>query len=356
MLVERIEGKWIAAFVRTLRLCRIGPGDAVAILSETQSRPILVELAELALCQIGARAFHVRMPSPPAQGNVAVRSTGASAAIGELAPVIATLSQVHTVVDCTVEGLLHARELPRILQGGARVFMISNEHPEILERLQPEPWLAPVVEQAKAKLRAASRMTVRSAAGTNLVVDVREAPVRGAAGYVDAPGQVAYWPGGLCLCFPARGCVNGRVVLDEGDVNLTFKRYLASPVELVVENDFVVAVNGHGLDGDLLRSYYAAWNDRGAYGVSHVGWGLNPRARWDSLAMYDKAQTNGTELRAFAGNFLFSTGANEHAGRFTQGHFDFPMRNCTIALDGEMVVDTGRVLGLVVPQETGTRT
>lgn len=351
MLVERIEEKWIAAFVQALRLCRIGAGDSVAILSETQSREVLVQLAELALCRLGASCFHLRMPSPVVQGGIAVRSTGASAAIGGLAPVITALSQVHTVVDCTVEGLLHARELPSILEGGARVFMISNEHPEILERLQPDARLAPVVAQAKARLAAASRMTVRSAAGTDLVIDVRQAPVRGSAGYADQPGQVAYWPGGLCLCFPRQRCVNGRVVLDEGDVNLTFKRYIAKPVELVVENDFVVDVRGQGLDADLLRSYYAAWNDRGAYGVSHVGWGLNPLARWDSLAMYDKAQINGTELRAFAGNFLFSTGANEHAGRFTQGHFDFPMRHCSIALDGELVVDAGRLLA--APQARG---
>ena len=52
---------------------------------------------------------------------------------------------------------------------------------------------------------------------------------------------------------------------------------------------------------------------------------------------------NGTELRAFAGNFLYSTGANEHADRFTRGHFDFPMRNCTVALDGRTVVDAGKV-------------
>lgn len=29
---------------------------------------------------------------------------------------------------------------------------------------------------------------------------------------------------------------------------------------------------------------------------------------------------------AFAGNFLFSTGANEFARRFTDGHFDLPVR------------------------------
>ena len=63
-----------------------------------------------------------------------------------------------------------------------------------------------------------------------------------------------------------------------------------------------------------MRRYFAAWGDREAYAVTHVGWGMNPRARCEALTMYDKRDTNGTELRAFAGNFLYSTGANEFAG------------------------------------------
>ena len=81
--------------------------------------------------------------------------------------------------------------------------------------------------------------------------------------------------------------------------------------------------------------------NQSAYAVSHVGYGLNAAARWDSMALYDKRDFNGTELRAFAGNFLYSTGANEVAGRYTRGHFDLPMRNCTIKLDGEAVVNQG---------------
>jgi 2,5-dihydroxypyridine 5,6-dioxygenase len=57
---------------------------------------------------------------------------------------------------------------------------------------------------------------------------------------------------------------------------------------------------------------------------------------------YDRKDINGTELRAFAGNFLFS-GANETAGRFTACHFDYPMRGCTVELDGVKVVDAGRL-------------
>jgi 2,5-dihydroxypyridine 5,6-dioxygenase len=61
------------------------------------------------------------------------------------------------------------------------------------------------------------------------------------------------------------------------------------------------------------------------------------------MNFYDKADFNGTELRAFAGNFLYSTGANEVAMRHTLGHFDLPLRGCTVALDGQVVVDQGRL-------------
>jgi 2,5-dihydroxypyridine 5,6-dioxygenase len=91
----------------------------------------------------------------------------------------------------------------------------------------------------------------------------------------------------------------------------------------------------------MMRAYLAAWGDREAYAVSHVGFGMNPAARYEALSMYDQRDTNGTELRAVAGNFLFSTGANEFAGRYTAGHFDLPMMGTTIELDGVAVVREG---------------
>ena len=105
----------------------------------------------------------------------------------------------------------------------------------------------------------------------------------------------------------------------------------------------VVAIEGDGYQTEMLKSYMSAF-DQDAYATSHVGWGMNPSALWDYLEMYDRSQVNGTEARAFEGNFLFSTGANENAGRFTRGHFDFPMRHCTVTLDGTVVVDTGRLI------------
>ncbi|MEO8546196.1 MAG: peptidase M29, partial [Burkholderiaceae bacterium] len=118
MLQQRIEARWIDAFVRVYRLCGVQVGESAAILSETQSRAVNVQLAELALAQLGARAFHVVVPTPALTAPVPVRSTGASDAIGGLAPVVQALA---TSTDRTVEGLLHAPELPGILASGAHV-------------------------------------------------------------------------------------------------------------------------------------------------------------------------------------------------------------------------------------------
>jgi 2,5-dihydroxypyridine 5,6-dioxygenase len=346
MLEDRIEGRWIDAFAAVLTLCKVRPDEAVAILSESQSRPLNVELAELALLRLGARPFHVRVPTPRQSAPVPVRSTGASRALRGHAPALAALAASGLVVDLTVEGMLHSRELPAILADGARLLMISNEHPDALERLVPDPALEPKVKLAVKRVRQASRMQVTSAAGTDLAVDLEDARVVGVWGWCDRPRTVAHWPGGLVVAFPKAASVDGVIVMDQGDINLTFKRYLENRVMLRIERDHVVAIEGQGTDAELMRRYFAAWDDREAYATSHVGWGLNPRARYEALAMYDQRESNGTELRAFAGNFLYSTGANEFAGRFAEGHFDLPLRGCTITLDGRPVVEDG----LLVPE------
>jgi 2,5-dihydroxypyridine 5,6-dioxygenase len=345
MLRERIEGKWIDCFAEVFAQCGVVAGDSVAILSETQSRPITVELSELALLRLGCRPFHLIVPTPRLSAPAPVRSTGASNALQELAPVVNALASSVLVVDVTVEGLLHATELPTILAGGARVLMISNEHPEALERLLPDAALEPKVRAGMRLMKAAGVMRVTSPAGTDLTVKLEGARVGGVWGYTSKPGTVAHWPGGLCLAFPAAGSVSGNLVLAPGDVNLTFKRYLREAIALTIDGDYVTEIDGTGVDADLMRGYFAAWGDREAYGVSHVGWGMNPKARWDAMTFYDRRDFNGTELRAFAGNFLYSTGANEVARRHTLGHFDLPLRNCTIALDGKTVVESGKLLG-----------
>jgi 2,5-dihydroxypyridine 5,6-dioxygenase len=341
MLTDRVEGRWIDVFAGVFALCKVTPDEPCAILSESQSRPLNVHLAELALHKLGARPFHVVVPTARQSAPVPIRSTGASVALQGFDAAVGALAATSFVADLTVEGLMHAAQLPRILKGGARVLYVSNEHPDVLERLCPSPADEQPVRTGMRLLREGKKMKVTSPAGTNLDIALEGARVGGVWGFTEKPGTLSHWPGGLCLAFPKAKSVHGTLVLAPGDINLTFKRYLESAVRLEIEADYVTAVEGSGVDAELMREYFAAWGDRDAYAVSHVGWGTNRRARWDALAMYDRRDVNGTEQRAFAGNFLYSTGANEVAGRHSLGHFDLPLRRCTIAVDGKPIVHEG---------------
>ena len=68
--------------------------------------------------------------------------------------------------------------------------------------------------------------------GTDLVIDIRDAPCGGTPGFTTASGGVAHWPGGLCLCFPGKKTINGQ--------NLISSRNLPS-----VTDDWQCAVNKH---------------------------------------------------------------------------------------------------------------
>ncbi len=334
----------VKAFAAQFDRCAVDASTTAVVFSEDDSRPELVATSIAALEHLGAPVSTVVVPTPLNPGPVPIRSTGASTAVAGDRSVIESLAAADFVVDCTVEGLLHAPERSDILSLGARILMISNEHPEIFDRLSHDPTLCDRVTRGYEMMVAASQMTVTSAAGTDLVVDLSGAVVADSDETVVEPGGIAHWPGGLVLAFPAANTVSGTVVMAPGDVNLTFKEYLRSSITVTLEADHVTDVAGDGLDAELFASYLAAWDEPEAYAVSHVGWGMNRACRWDVLPLYDKADINGTELRAFAGNFLWSTGANETAGRFCRGHFDLPMRNCTVELDGEPVVVEGRLV------------
>lgn len=338
---EPLDPIWLDAFRQVFSRCKISPDESVIVLAEQGSRAVLIELAEIALAQLGHAYFRLVLPTPEPVTGPIVRSTGACCALSGHGGAVQALCAADVVIDLTVEGLMHAPETAQILSSGTRVMNISNEHPETLSRLLPNDTVKESVRTAVKKIKSAKVMTVTSDTGTHLTTNLSKANTVGVWGWTDRPGTLAHWPGGLVVSFPAANSVNGQLVLAAGDINLTFKRYIEMPVTLSIENDYVVDVAGNGADCALMRDYLASFKDKAAYATSHVGWGLNPAARYEAMTMFDRTDTNGTELRAVAGNFLYSTGANEFAGRYTRGHFDLPVMGCTISLDGDVVVDRG---------------
>jgi 2,5-dihydroxypyridine 5,6-dioxygenase len=201
------------------------------------------------------------------------------------------------------------------------------------------------VKAATARLGRAKQMHVTSGAGTDVRFALGQFPAISEYGFVDEPGRWDHWPSGFALTWADEGGAEGTIVLERGDILLPMKSYVQDRIHFKIEKGFVTAING-GLDAELLSDYMASYDDPDAYAMSHIGWGLQPRARWSTLGLYDREATIGMDARAFEGNFLFSFGPNNEVGgsRTTACHIDIPMRNCTVSLDGEEVVRSGTVL------------
>jgi 2,5-dihydroxypyridine 5,6-dioxygenase len=318
----------ITAWKQVLHLSKLQPGQTVTVLTGADTHPQTLRCAIAAASDLGAKVN--RLDLPPINGEKSL-SRDSLAYLGttpltDNPAAIAALKASDLVLDLMT--LLFSPEQHDILSSGTKI-LLAVEPPEVLCRLVPTQ---------------ADRDRVIAASGTDLRCQLGEFPVICEYGFVDQPGRWDHWPSGFVLTWPNEGNSQGIVVLDRGDILLPLKEYVNDPITLTVKNGYVTAIEG-GLQADILREYMASYEDPEAYAVSHVGWGLQPRANWSMLAHYDKESHIGMDARAFEGNFLWSMGPNNEAGgqRTTACHIDIPMRHCTVTVDGKPTVINGIV-------------
>lgn len=327
-----------------LQLSRVHADETVIVLTGESSHPQNIDAAMRALISLGARTFRLDLPpvSPhrPAGGD---RTTflGVTPLTGQR---VATdvLKQADMVVD--LMGLLHSPEQAEILQAKTRMLMVV-EPPEVLARMLPCAEDKRRVMAADARLRSARTMRVTSKAGTDLTMQIGQFGTLPEYGFADEPGHWDHWPSGFTSTWPNDGSAEGRVVIDAGDMMFPFKMYVTSPITLDIKGGSIRSIQG-GFEAKYLRDHIASYGDAGAYAVSHVGWGLQPKAKWTGLGMRDKAQSLGMDARSYYGNFLFSTGPNAEAGGSNASpcHVDIPMGGCSVYLDNEPMTLDGDVV------------
>ena len=330
----------IRAWRQVLTLSRLEAGQIVTVLTGAGTNPQTLRCAIAAAGDLGARVNHLDLPPVNAEKALsrdALAYLGTTPLTGNAAA-IAALENSDLVLDLMT--LLFSPEQHEILATGTKI-LLAVEPPEVLCRIVPTAADRERVLRATDRIRAAREMVVTSEAGTELRCPLGEFPAIAEYGFVDEPGRWDHWPSGFTLTWPNERGTQGRIVLSPGDILLPLKCYITEPIEIAVRDGYARSISG-GLHAELLSEYMAAFNDPEAYAMSHIGWGLQPRAHWSTLALYDREATIGMDARAFEGNFLFSLGPNNEAGgsRTTACHIDIPMRRCTVRLDGvAMVID-----------------
>jgi 2,5-dihydroxypyridine 5,6-dioxygenase len=336
----------LEAWKQVLSLCRLERGQCVTIVTDPDTHPQTLSTAIASAISYGAIVNRLEFVPTNAEKSLSRDKTayvGNTPLTGNRTA-LAALKASDLILDMVL--LLHSPEQNEVLAGGSRM-LLAIEPPEILARLVPTLEDRTRVLAAARKLESARRMRVTSPGGTDLSLALGAYPLLTEYGFVDEPGRWDHWPSGFLATWANEASANGRVVLDVGDILLPQKSYIQSPIELIIESGYVKKVSG-GLDAELLKDYMQSFQDTEAYAISHVGWGMQDRAHWSVMGLYDREASIAMDARAFAGNFLFSLGPNTEAGgtRNTPCHMDIPMRRCTIELDGNAVVRDGRVIGI----------
>ncbi|MTE01554.1 leucyl aminopeptidase [Paracoccus sp. YIM 132242] len=331
----------VKLFRAELDLCKLTPRETVVVLTEGDIRADYAQAMMLAAREIGATVFRITVPE---RERREMRQTVGRTAIAGNLPVIDALKRADLVVD--LMGMLFSHEQNEICAAGTRMLFV-HEPFDILAKNFPTPDLRRRVEHGERLLAAARVMRITSRSGTDVTYQLGQYRVMTQYGYTDQPGRWDHMGTGQVLSQAIDGKVEGKVVIMPGDVIVAFKnRQVESPVTLTIKAGHVTAIEGDGMDAALMADFMESFDDPRAYAVSHIGWGLLGSATWyDNVITDTRPLEIGVNSLSYHGNVLFSLGPNSELGgnNDTACHLDIPLRKATLTLDGQVIVDNGRM-------------
>ena len=330
--------KLCAMWREVLTLSKLTAGESVLVLTSANSNPQLIDAATRASMELGATVL--RMDIPPAwddheSGTDPTTVTGKSP-IDNNAMALAAMKEADLIIDLVF--LLFTPGQREVLRSGSRMLLVYDA-PEVLARVMPSLDDRRRVIAARDTYLEGKEIHITSAAGTDLRAQIGKYPITAEYGFVDEPGRWDHWPSGFVARQTNDRTAEGTVVLMPGDIILPFKSYIQSPIKLTIKEGYIKSIEG-GFDAEFMRQYVEDFNQPDAFAVAHLGRALQPKARWSALGLTDKHPTIAMEARAFAGNFLFSTGPGGE--RQTHCHLDIPMRHCSFSIDGVPMTTKGQ--------------
>jgi Thermophilic metalloprotease (M29) len=221
-------------------------------------------------------------------------------------------------------------ELLGLIRGrGGRVVGMPLMTHELLETVlsQPMPDLETVTRRLLAQLAGARELRVRGRAGTDVTLDVRDAPWL-ADGLPLEPGGLMNCPYGEVFAVPRSA--EGRVVADV-TVPFVADGPLAEPVALMFRRGRVFEIEG-GAEAERLRKLVAEAG-AGADEVAEIGIGLNATLEPIGHVLIDEK---------VAGTAHVAIGSTIHIGgtRPSEIHVDCVFSGADISADGRSIATT----------------
>ncbi len=196
---------------------------------------------------------------------------------------------------------------------------------------------APLVRRFAEALDSGVRVSVVTERGTDIQINIDGRKANFCPGFVNVPGALGSPPDIEANISPVETDSNGTIVVD-GSIPCREVGLLSTPVTLEVRDGKMCDI---ATENDALHTRLTGLFERvgsaNAYILGECGIGLNPAADLTGNMLTDEG--------AF-GCVHFGFGSNATVGGTNDVpfHLDFVLREPTLRVDGEMLIDAGEVL------------
>jgi 2,5-dihydroxypyridine 5,6-dioxygenase len=334
---QNVSADLVHLFRQGLAGSRLRAGESAVIYADTFTNPQYPAAFLAAARDVGAEAFQIVQPMIPfdlARGIGRARPTPL---------MIETMKGADLVVDVTTGGMLYSNEQTAILGAGTRILRV-REPEDCLLRMLPSEEVRSRARRGAERFARATRVRLASAEGTDLAMEKDGRPITTQYGMADEPGRWDHWPTGLICTTPVEETVEGVLVITPASIVFPFETYVTEPLSLRFEKGIATSVEG-GREAIMLNDLLER-GDLNCRRLAHIGWGLEHRARWDTLATRGWDNGGGVESRSILGGVLIALGENRDLGGANAAalHIDISLRRTRLELDGEPIVENGRFL------------
>lgn len=137
---------------------------------------------------------------------------------------------------------------------------------------------------------------------------------------------------------PEEASINGVIAFDgsvSGGGEAEFNT-LSQPIQYQVKEGRIQEIRG-GREADILRAYFASLEDPNMYIAAHVCYGCNPNAQLGEVTTENERVWGSTQWGFGHQGSNYSGGAPREA----KSHIDGICLNCTVELDGKMILEEG---------------
>jgi leucyl aminopeptidase (aminopeptidase T) len=272
------------------------------------------------------------------------RATGADVILAEMlprqnsgeeppAPIAQLMAESKVVLCPTSKSLSHTQARRNASARGARIASLPTITKEMVVRCLTADYgsIAALTKRVAEKLNQGSKFKVESELGTSLELERQGRTVGADTGLLTQPGLFGNLPAGEAYFAPMEGTTNGKIIFDGSVADVGI---LVEPIELQVERG-VARIVSSSAAAQKLERYLSAHGPK-AYNIAELGVGTNDRAIVSGNILEDE-KVLGTVHIALGNNASMGGTVNVPI------HLDGLIRNATLYVDGELVLDKGKL-------------